>query len=295
MTVYYANQETYQIESIKLTLEKALQGWGGIEGLLKGKQKILLKPNLIKPYPVEAGVTTNPQFIVAIAELLLDHGVKVSVADSPALGSVEECMKMLKLDGELKKRGIPYFTFKKAQYFKGSSLTYPILGVAREIFEFDGLINLPKLKTHCQTGFTGAVKNLYGCVPGKRKVVRHVISGNSIHSFLKMILRNAEIVAPLLTIADGIHALHKNGPTRGEIYPLHSILISDNCLELDWAFCRLIGMSPENTPLFQASCKTFDQLEIQGDPWEVHKDFIHAKRMPIVFYPIRIFKLLSRR
>jgi len=295
MTVYNAFQDTYQIESIKRTLEKSFQHWGGIEAVLKGKRNILLKPNLIKPYPAESGVTTHPQFILAIAELLLDNGCTVSIADSPALGSVDQCMRKLGLDGELAKRGVPFFTFNKARYFKGRSIRYPVLGVADEIFEFDGLINLPKLKTHCQTRFTGAVKNLYGCVPGKRKVLRHMISGNNLHSFMKMIVRNAEIVAPFLTIADGIHSLHKHGPTRGEIYPLHSILISDDFFELDWAFCRLINLSPENTPLFQASGLSFDQQDIHGDPWDVHKDFVHAKRMAIAFYPIRVFKLLSRQ
>jgi len=292
MTIYYLKQDTYQIEGIKLKLEEALKSWGGIKELLNGRKNILLKPNLIKPQPVEMGITTHPVFILAIAEFLIDFGYKVSVADSPALGSAEHCLKKLGIDEELKKRGIPFFSFKQKRYFQGSGGPFSYISISREIFDFDGLINLPKLKTHCQSGFTGAVKNLYGCVPGKAKALRHMICGNNLQTFMKMILKNAEIVAPILTIADGIEALHQHGPTRGEIYPLHSIFVADSCLEMDWAFCKLIGLSPESTPLFQASGKSFDSLKVLGDPLERAKDFVHAKQIPISFNPFRILRLL---
>ena len=49
--------------------------------------------------------------------------------------------------------------------------------IARAVHEADVVINLPKLKTHGMMTVTGAVKNLFGCIPGKRKVQWHFNAG----------------------------------------------------------------------------------------------------------------------
>ena len=45
--------------------------------------------------------------------------------------------------------------------------------LAKPMFDADVVINLPKLKTHSAGMFTGAVKNLYGCIPGLKKAEYH--------------------------------------------------------------------------------------------------------------------------
>ncbi len=46
--------------------------------------------------------------------------------------------------------------------------------IANGVLESDGLVSLPKLKTHPLTRFTGAIKNQFGCVPGILKGEYHV-------------------------------------------------------------------------------------------------------------------------
>jgi len=48
--------------------------------------------------------------------------------------------------------------------------------IARPLTEVDLIINLPKIKTHGLTLYTGAVKNLLGSIPGKRKMEIHLRS-----------------------------------------------------------------------------------------------------------------------
>ena len=55
----------------------------------------------------------------------------------------------------------------------GGSLV-PGFPLAQAVHEADGIINLPKMKAHQLTRITGAVKNLFGCIPGKRKALYHV-------------------------------------------------------------------------------------------------------------------------
>ncbi|HAX17003.1 MAG TPA: iron-sulfur protein, partial [Actinobacteria bacterium] len=55
-------------------------------------QKILLKPNLLSGKPPEKAVTTNPEFIRAISELLLDFSCDVYIGDSPGYESAEKVL-----------------------------------------------------------------------------------------------------------------------------------------------------------------------------------------------------------
>jgi uncharacterized protein (DUF362 family) len=45
--------------------------------------------------------------------------------------------------------------------------------IAKGLGAVDGVINLPKFKTHGLTRLTGAVKNLFGCLPGAQKAGFH--------------------------------------------------------------------------------------------------------------------------
>ncbi|MDV3426039.1 MAG: DUF362 domain-containing protein [Bacillota bacterium] len=45
--------------------------------------------------------------------------------------------------------------------------------IAKPMFDADVVINLPKLKTHLADFYTGAAKNVFGCIPGLRKARYH--------------------------------------------------------------------------------------------------------------------------
>ena len=45
--------------------------------------------------------------------------------------------------------------------------------IAKPYMEADVVINLPKYKTHSAGIYTGAVKNVFGCIPGLRKAKYH--------------------------------------------------------------------------------------------------------------------------
>ena len=49
--------------------------------------------------------------------------------------------------------------------------------VAKPVIDADVVISLPKLKTHALTLYTGAIKNMYGTIPGGRKSKIHGITG----------------------------------------------------------------------------------------------------------------------
>lgn len=53
--------------------------------------RVLLKPNLIAPFPLDRAVTTHPTIVRAVAEMVQEAGGEVWIGDSPAssLGNPE--------------------------------------------------------------------------------------------------------------------------------------------------------------------------------------------------------------
>lgn len=292
--VFHAHIKEYDLQAIKEAIERGINALGGIHTLCREKRNLLLKPNFIQPDRAEICSTTHPTFILAVIDFLQENGFQVTIGESPAFGSVEACIEALELTQPLQDRSVPFFTFKKLRTFEtGATGSYQRITIASELDQFDGVINLPKLKTHCQHHFTGATKNLYGCVPGKRKALRHMQSKNDLGAFTRMLLYNAKEAAPILNIADGIYSMHKHGPRKGEPFPLNVLLVSENYLSLDDTFCRIINLPPNETPLFReaGNCGA-DQL--LGDPLVYHSDFIHANLTPIMFNPFQMIRSYLR-
>ena len=57
-----------------------------LEGLFSPGEKILLKPDLLHGLEPDRCVTTHPAVVAAIARLLVEHGCRVLIADSPGGG-----------------------------------------------------------------------------------------------------------------------------------------------------------------------------------------------------------------
>jgi uncharacterized protein (DUF362 family) len=247
-------QTSYDRQEIKAKLSLSFEELGGLSKLLKGHKKVLLKPNFVMPEAAEGCSTTHPDFYMSLAELLLEANYEVGIGESPAFGT---CAKSLKFHGvfkECQERGISIVEFKKNQVFSGveGDTHYGQLTIAAELNDWPAVINVPKLKVHQQFMFTGATKNLYGCVTGSRKFFRHNLCANDPVRFAKMVIANAEKVDCCLHIADGINAMHVKGPRGGKPYPLGKIIVADNFLSHDWLFSHLIGLDPLTTPLFKA-------------------------------------------
>jgi len=261
--------------------------------------RVLLKPNFVVPAPRSDASTTHPEFYMAIAELLIELGCDVGIGESPAIGSCAGGLKAHGVYKECLERDIEIVEFKSTQEIAGVSeqASWQTLTIAAELRDWDMIINCPKLKTHQQFTFTGATKNLYGCVTGKRKFFRHNQCGNDPRRFASMIRANADAANCLLHIGDGIDAMHVKGPRGGRSFPLQRILIANDHLLHDWLFCHLIGLQPQRTPLFadlpsaDVDRLTMDCAAVLNDPcFRVAEDFIHAPLIDISFQPWHLLR-----
>jgi ferredoxin len=117
--------------------------------------------------------------------------------------------------------------------------------MARPVLEFKFILNLPKLKTHVFTGLTGAVKNLFGSVPGLRKAALHQEAPHPA-AFARRMLDVYEIARPTFHLADGVMVLDTKGPSSGRARPLGCLVASADGVALDAVFARMAGCTVKN-------------------------------------------------
>ncbi|HEY5998286.1 MAG TPA: DUF362 domain-containing protein, partial [bacterium] len=124
--------------------------------------------------------------------------------------------------------------------------------VSRAVLEADYLVTVPKLKTHCLTLLTGAVKNSYGILAGAEKARLHAAARTPAR-FAAVLADVCAVRRPDLAVMDAIVAMAGDGPTHGRPHPLGLLLASDDPVALDATAARIIGVAPERVEHLRAA------------------------------------------
>ena len=297
--VHLQKIENYSLDKIESFVRDALSIIDEKGALFSSGQKVLLKPNLLRGFSPENCVTTNPIVVESVCRLLKDYSVgQITISDSPALGSLEAVASKAGYDPLKKKYGVKIVPLTDPIPFE-SEEGIPHLKIAGCLQEFDRIINLPKVKSHCQMTMTLATKNLFGLVIGKRKPILHCLVKNDKVKFGKMLIDIARHVNPCLTLADGIEAMQGQGPIHGTPYPLGVLLASSDMTALDRVAAEIIKVPINKVYALEAArLKGYgnydlDKIEISGVTDLANlavSDFEPARAMDISFNPYRIMK-----
>ncbi|HDN58967.1 MAG TPA: DUF362 domain-containing protein [Candidatus Marinimicrobia bacterium] len=263
--------EDYDYLRVKRTIEKGLELLGGAGKFVEKGERILLKPNLLKASPPEKGVTTHPSVFRAVAEVLKDKGVKLAFGDSPGFVKPYRAAEKAGLVKIAKELDIEFADFENGQpvYFSRGRQNKNFT-IATGVLESDGVISLPKFKTHQLTGITCAVKNQFGCIPGILKPEFHV-KLTTPEEFSKMLVDLTMLIKPRLYIVDAVEAMEGNGPGAGDIFHMGLILISDDPVAVDSVLCHIINLEPDRVftnrygQEFGLGVADIDNIEILGD------------------------------
>ena len=297
--VHLQKIENYSLDKIESFVRDALSVIDEKGALFSSGQKVLLKPNLLRGFSPENCVTTNPIVVESVCRLLKDYSVgQITISDSPALGSLEAVASKAGYDPLKKKYGVKIVPLTDPIPFE-SEEGIPHLKISGCLQEFDRIINLPKVKSHCQMTMTLATKNLFGLVIGKRKPILHCLVKNDKVKFGKMLIDIARHVNPCLTLADGIEAMQGQGPIHGTPYPLGVLLASSDMTALDRVAAEIIKVPINKVYALEAArLKGYgnydlDNIEISGVTDLANlavSDFEPARAMDISFNPYRIMK-----
>jgi uncharacterized protein (DUF362 family) len=297
--IHLQKLESYSLDSVEQFVRDSLKVLDPETSLFGPGQKVLLKPNLLRGFKPERCVTTHPVVLEALCRVLKDLSVReIVISDSPALGSLSAVAEKAGYSHLEKKYGAKILPLTDPIPFENEEQV-PHLKIAGCLEHYDRIINLPKVKAHCQMTMTLGIKNLFGLVIGKRKPALHCLVKNDKLKFGKMLIDIARHVDPCLTIVDGIQAMQGQGPINGSPYPLGVMGASRDMTALDRIFADLLNIPLDKVyALHAARLKQFGQfyvedMEISGvvDYQSLAvEDFKQAYPIDISFNPLKLIK-----
>ncbi len=212
---------------------------------LSGKQRIFIKPNLSHPEYVQ-GVVTDPKLTFELVSLLRDGAEEVIVGESD--GFNYPCRLAFEKTGTadaVKRAGGTVINLSEDKVVK---VQFPDKGVIKQLFlpktllDADAVVDLPLMKTHEFMMYSGAIKNLFGCVPSNRRIY--------LHPYLpEVFYRLYALLKPQLTVMDARVGIEGNGPTKGNPVKMDLILTSNCALAIDVAATRTMRLNWKETYL----------------------------------------------
>ena len=265
---------TYDDDQVLKAVKAGIDLIGGISLFAKSGERIVIKPNILFGSDPDKCVTTHPAVFRAVGKLLKEVGANIYYGDSPGFGKSEPSLRRsgLKQVGDELGFVLADFDAGRSVSHKDALLVKKFI-IANGVLDSDGLISLPKFKTHGLVRFTGAVKNQFGCVPGILKSQYHVKLPDP-YDFATMLVDLNTYIKPRLYIMDGIIAMEGNGPRSGKPRHLSILLLSSDPIALDATACRIIYLNPETVPTSKPGEKSglgvyhSENIEIVGETIE---------------------------
>ena len=231
----FYRQTDYNIKKLEDIIDNILEK-NQLKDKLDGK-RVLLKVNLLMGKSPDEAITTNPDFVIAVARTIKKYGGQPYLADSPGGPFNKTSLKFAYSKsgytapaeaGEYDLNyNSEYFNLDSPEGYRAKSFK-----ICSFVQEADLIINLPKLKTHGLTLYTGAIKNLFGLVPGITKAEYH-LKLQKINDFCHMLLDLHEAITPDLTIMDGILGMEGEGPSSGITRQFNAVIASRDAINMD--------------------------------------------------------------
>ena len=212
-------------------------------------KKILVKPNLLKAATPEEAVTTHPEFVAAVLRFLWNQGAaSIQVGDSPGHQNGRAVGKTSGIYQAVMEAGALWVDFVPGEPRPApEARLVKSFRLASALDDCDLVVNLPKLKTHRLATYTGAIKNLFGLLPGLAKSSMHLRFSDKIQ-FGSMLVDLGLSIKNSFHFLDGIIAMQGEGPGNGEPFPLGLIFASSDPAALDWVAASTIGYDPRRIP-----------------------------------------------
>jgi len=252
---------TYDLPELEAALRGLLEPLGGIGVFVEPGQRVLLKPNLLMPTHPERAITTHPAIVEAMIKLVREAGGEPFIADSPGGplhtgAGMRRLYRNTGLEEVAERTGVPL-------HYDATAIQVPVpdgvllkqLDLLKVWQEADVIIALPKLKTHGFTTITGAMKILFGLVPGLTKLGYHAKLPD-LDRFCDMLLDVVACVQPTLFVMDGVLGIEGNGPSlHGSPRHVGVLLASKDAVAMDAVVCQIIGLDPDRLALFRAAAR----------------------------------------
>ncbi|WFR55123.1 DUF362 domain-containing protein [Anaerocolumna sp. AGMB13025] len=151
-----------------LVTRTAVNHAGGLKGIIKENDTVIIKPNLVKPALPNEAVTTDYRVVQEVVNLVKECGAgKIIIAEATPYGNVFESANYNKISGA------ELFNMEECQaedcycLRPDKSLTGHDIMIPKVYMDADVVIGVAKLKTHSEydAGVTLSIKNSFGVPP----------------------------------------------------------------------------------------------------------------------------------
>ena len=231
---------------------RAVDALGGMTKFVKKGASVALLTNSVFDRP---GTYVNPDIPLAVVKMCFDAGAAsvVTIENMPRSywkGS-SFSTKLSREIGMIGRAG----TKKDVTIARGKSVKEG--SVSAEILSADVFINIPIIKDHEGTRYTGNLKNMMGafssstcrrCHFGDLSVVKQIFQGYySKMELLSQSIADLNLVrSPDLSIADVTEILATNGPSGpGRLKTPMEVVAGTNALAVDMYSIRHLGLDPD--------------------------------------------------
>ena len=281
-SVFVARNQRYDGPLVR-TIRDGLLATGFDPAGIRGGN-VLLKPNLVEPVRSCPQMTTHPAVVVAAAEVFRGWGAEVTVGEGP--GHVRDTELALVESGLAVALSNARLLFADLNYSQlgflpnaGRATSLGGFHFPRQVIEADLIVSMPKMKTHHWVGYTGALKNLYGVIPG----IKYGWPKNVLHyaGIPQSIFDINATLPKTVSIVDGILAMEGDGPIMGSAKPMGLLVVGTNNTAVDATLGRIMGFEPSRISYLQLAA---------GKLGPVEDAFIeqHGERWTDVVRPFRI-------
>jgi len=278
-------------------VEHAIELLGGVRAITNGKERVMLKPNLVSPIPA---ATTKPAVIRALARLVQSAGKDVSIGEGSAAAGgfnvqgsetfrttnrdllnrmqqhVFDQLGYTELARSLRVPLVNFHTGDLVDVKVPNAFVFDKLTIHRSLVDTDLLCSVPMMKTHSLAGVTLGMKNLIGLYPG---AIYQSVRGR-VHDLASKVESSGTAAAIVdmvranklgLVVIDASTAMEGNGPTEGTLVPMEMIIAGTNPLATDMIAAHLMGYDAAAVPTFTWANKAglaptcVDQIEVRGE------------------------------
>ena len=260
--------------------------------------KVVLKTNLLMKKKPEDAVTTHPIIIECVANYFINRGCIVTIADSPAGPFTKSALEGIYFasgisEAARKSGAFLNYNTESSDVHPENSLRLKTFKVIDIVTQADFVISLAKFKTHGMMTFTGAVKNLFGVIPGLIKAEYHFKLMEQ-ENFGHHLIDIEQYVKPDYSIIDGIEAMEGNGPSNGIKRQLGLIIGAENPYEADYVAADIASIPYRLIPTIylaeQRELFSIENINIKGTRY---KDlniapFILPDSVELTFLPRKI-------
>jgi len=204
---------------------KAVALAGGMKSFVSRGDVVVLKPNIGWDRTPEQAADTDPEFVVAVAEMCLAAGARsVGVFDrtcndarrcyvsSGIKDAVEQFARKNRVEDTVRIYHVDDRKFVRTSI--PNALSIKEWDLYRDALDADKIVNVPIAKHHSLSGVTLGLKNMMGIMGGNR---------GQIHYRLPECLVDIHRRVPVaLTVIDAGRVLVRNGPTGGNLADVKS-------------------------------------------------------------------------